>query len=69
MNDKLKKLALNRKVESRSIRNTKHVVLLLCNGACNVNKGCKSAVRILQTTTVSLFIVSTARILCHFRID
>ena len=40
MNDKLKKLALNRKVESRSIGNTMHVVLLLCNGACNVNKGC-----------------------------
>ena len=40
MNDKLKKLALNRRVESRSIGNTMHVVLLLCNGACNVNKGC-----------------------------
>jgi len=40
MNDKLKKLALNRKVESGSIGNTMHVVLLLCNGACNVNKGC-----------------------------
>ena len=39
MNDKLKKLALNRKVESGSIGNTMHVVLLLCNGACNVNKG------------------------------
>ena len=39
MNDKLKKLALNRKVESRSIYNTMHVLLLLCNGACNVNKG------------------------------
>ena len=40
MNDKLKKLALNRKAESGSIGNTMHVVLLLCNGACNVNKGC-----------------------------
>ena len=40
MNDKLKKLALNRKVENGSIGNTMHVVLLLCNGACNVNKGC-----------------------------
>ena len=39
MNDKLKKLALNRKVESGSIGNTMPVVLLLCNGACNVNKG------------------------------
>ena len=40
MNGKLKKLALNRKVDSKSICNTMRVVLLLCNGACNVNKGC-----------------------------
>ena len=40
MNDELRKLALNRKVESRYIYNTMHVVLLHCNGACNVNKEC-----------------------------
>jgi len=54
MNDKLKKLALNRKVESRSICNTMHVILLICNGACNVNKEIHTSMYIMLSHVINL---------------
>ena len=66
MNDKLKKLTLNRKVESGSIGNTMHVVLLLCNGACNVNKGCIYKEKEFHKSTLSIFPLSIGHLQLNY---